>query len=74
MEEKNNKVEMAVRHQRADAHLRIDFRSNSITCCGKIFRHNPNALSMMIVGFFFWSVLLSSVAYGMKLIGLSFQF
>ncbi len=40
----------------------------------KFYRHNPNALSMMIVGFFFWSVLLSSVAYGMKLIGLSFQF
>jgi len=38
----------------------------------KLYRHNPNALPKMIIAFFFWSVVLSTLAYGMKKIGLSF--
>ena len=40
----------------------------------KFYRHNHNALPLMIIGFFFWSVVLSSVAYGMKLAGITFSF
>jgi hypothetical protein len=38
----------------------------------KLYRHNPNALPKMIIAFFLWSIALSSVAFGMKKIGLSF--
>lgn len=38
----------------------------------KLYRHNPNALPKMIIAFFLWSVALSSLAFGMKKIGLSF--
>jgi len=38
----------------------------------KLYRHNPNALPKMIIAFFLWSVALSTLAYGMKKIGLSF--
>jgi hypothetical protein len=38
----------------------------------KLYRHNPNALPKMIIAFFIWSVVLSSLAFGMKKIGLTF--
>lgn len=38
----------------------------------KLYRHNPNALPKMIFAFFLWSIALSSIAFGMKKIGLSF--
>lgn len=38
----------------------------------KLYRHNPNTLPKMIFGFFLWSIALSSIAFGMKKIGLSF--
>jgi hypothetical protein len=38
----------------------------------KLYRHNPNALPKMIIAFFLWSVALSSLAFGMKKIGLTF--
>ena len=38
----------------------------------KLYRHNPNALPKMIIAFFLWSVVLSSLAFGMKKIGLTF--
>ena len=38
----------------------------------KLYRHNPNALPKMIIAFFLWSVALSTLAYGMKKIGLAF--
>jgi hypothetical protein len=38
----------------------------------KLYRHNANALPKMIIAFFMWSVALSSIAFGMKKIGLSF--
>ena len=38
----------------------------------KLYRHNPSALPKMIIAFFLWSVALSSIAFGMKKIGLSF--
>jgi uncharacterized membrane protein YdjX (TVP38/TMEM64 family) len=38
----------------------------------KLYRHNPNTLPKMIIAFFLWSVALSSLAFGMKKIGLSF--
>ena len=38
----------------------------------KLYRHNPNALPKMIIAFFLWSVALSTLAFGMKKIGLSF--
>ncbi|MFN9802110.1 MAG: hypothetical protein ACK54P_18980, partial [Bacteroidota bacterium] len=34
----------------------------------KFYRHNPNALPMMIIAFFLWAILLTSVAYSTKLI------
>jgi hypothetical protein len=37
----------------------------------KLYRHNPNALPMLIIAFFCWSVLLSSIAYGLKCIGMA---
>jgi hypothetical protein len=33
----------------------------------KFYRHNPNALPMMIIAFFVWSVLLTSLAYSTRL-------
>ncbi len=38
----------------------------------KLYRHNSTALPKLIIAFFCWSVLLSSAAYGIKLIGISF--
>lgn len=38
----------------------------------KLYRHNPNALPKMIIAFFLWSVALSTLAFGMKKIGLTF--
>ncbi|MFM7233688.1 MAG: hypothetical protein ACKOZM_03800 [Flavobacteriales bacterium] len=38
----------------------------------KLYRHNPSALPKMIIAFFCWSVVLSTIAFGMKKIGLSF--
>ncbi|MBL0315022.1 MAG: hypothetical protein IPP69_04285 [Flavobacteriales bacterium] len=38
----------------------------------KLYRHNSTALPKLIIAFFCWSVALSSAAYGMKMIGLSF--
>ncbi len=38
----------------------------------KLYRHNPNALPKLIAAFFLWSIALSTLAYGMKKIGLSF--
>ena len=38
----------------------------------KLYRHNPNALPKLIIAFFCWSIALSSLAYGMKQIGISF--
>ena len=38
----------------------------------KLYRHNPNTLPKMIFAFFLWSIALSSIAFGMKKIGLSF--
>ena len=38
----------------------------------KLYRHNPNALPKMIIAFFIWSVVLSSLAFGIKKIGLTF--
>lgn len=38
----------------------------------KLYRHNSSALPKLIIAFFCWSVFLSSIAYGMKKIGLSF--
>ena len=38
----------------------------------KLYRHNPNALPKMIIAFFIWSVVLSSLAFGMKKIGITF--
>jgi hypothetical protein len=38
----------------------------------KLYRHNSTALPKLILAFFAWSILLSSLAYGMKLIGISF--
>lgn len=37
----------------------------------KFYRHDPNSLPLMIIGFFCWSVLLTSIAYGIKILGLS---
>jgi hypothetical protein len=38
----------------------------------KLYRHNSTALPKLIIAFFCWSVFLSTFAYGMKYIGLSF--
>lgn len=38
----------------------------------KLYRHNPSALPKLIIAFFIWSIALSTVAYSMKQIGLSF--
>lgn len=38
----------------------------------KLYRHNSTALPKLIIAFFCWSIVLSSAAYGMKMIGLSF--
>jgi hypothetical protein len=38
----------------------------------KLYRHNPNVLPKLIAAFFIWSIALSTLAYGMKKIGLSF--
>jgi len=38
----------------------------------KLFRHDNTALPKLILGFWIWAVALSSVALGMKKIGLSF--
>lgn len=38
----------------------------------KLYRHNSTALPKLIIAFFCWSVVLSSLAFGMKKIGLSF--
>jgi len=38
----------------------------------KLYRHNSTALPKLIIAFFCWSVALSSAAYGMKMIGISF--
>jgi hypothetical protein len=38
----------------------------------KLYRHHSNALPKLIIAFFCWSIALSSLAYGMKQIGLSF--
>jgi len=37
----------------------------------RFYRHDPNSLPLMIIGFFFWSVLLTSIAYAIKMLGLS---
>jgi hypothetical protein len=38
----------------------------------KLYRHNSTALPKLIIAFFCWSIFLSSLAFGMKKIGLSF--
>lgn len=38
----------------------------------KLYRHNETALPKLIIAFFCWSVILSTMAYGMKHIGFSF--
>lgn len=38
----------------------------------KLYRHMPNALPKLIIAFFCWSVVISTLAFGMKKIGLAF--
>ena len=37
----------------------------------KFYRHNNKALPMMIIGFFLWSLILTSIAYGIRVFELS---
>lgn len=38
--------------------------------CAKLYRHNSTALPKLIIAFFIWTAVLTSAAYGMKLIGM----
>lgn len=38
----------------------------------KLYRHNSTTLPKLIIAFFCWTIVLTSAAYGMKLIGKSF--
>ncbi len=39
--------------------------------CAKLYRHNSTALPKLIIAFFAWTVVLTSIAFGMKMIGKS---
>ncbi|MFN0032659.1 MAG: hypothetical protein ACKVOR_10915 [Flavobacteriales bacterium] len=39
--------------------------------CAKLYRHNSTALPKLIIAFFVWTVVLTSAAYGMKILGMN---
>lgn len=44
----------------------------SAVVTAKLYRHSNTALPRLVVGFWLWAITLSSLAFGMKKIGLSF--